>query len=475
MTPEQLLRATETELARRNLFEFARYTAPPEYQWGWHHALLYRYLDDFAKGKRKRLIIEAPTRHGKSEGTSRRLPAYLLGKIPGAKIALASHSLDLAEEMARDVRGIMETDNYRSVFPTAGPHEGGRSRNRADLFDIAGGGSFKAVGVGSSFTGRGFTHGIIDDFCKDRADANSAAKREGNWRWYTSVFHKRQAKDAGILITATRWHDDDLIGRIVKKMATGESEPFDILSLPAVAEPPLHPDDLRKPGEALWPWFRTAEQHEQDRLLEPRDFAAMAQQRPRAEGGTEWEASCFSGPIWFDTWPRDLTMLTVALDPSKGADSSHGDYSAIVSLGRSLDGLLWIEADMARRDTKRIVVDGLDYCDRMRLETGRPIDGFGCEANQFQELIADQFIEVSRKKGMQLPIYKITNTVSKVLRIRRLTSYITSGAFRFRNNPSTRLLVRQLEEFPIGAHDDGPDALEMALRLALELWNGSAA
>jgi hypothetical protein len=435
--------------------------------------VLYRWLDDFAAGRRKRVIVEMPPRHGKSEGTSRRLPPFLFGRVPGARVVLSSHTADLAEEMSRDVRQILDGEPYREVFPGVGLKAGRRDRDRADLFDVTGGGSFKAVGVGGALSGRGYTHGVIDDYNRDRATANSPAHREHVWRWYTSTFHTRQAKDAAILITATRWHEDDLIGRIKRKVAAGESEPFDVLTLPAIATDKPHPDDWRKPGEALWPWFRDEAAWEQRRKLEPRDFYALDQQDPRAEGGTEWDSSLFPPSIWFDDWPTDLVLLTFALDPSKGRSSKHGDYSAIVALGRSKDGTLWCEADLARRPTTRILDDSIEFVERVSRETARQPDGFGVESDQFQELLADQLAERAAGKWFAGIVYKmLTGGVPKEVRIRRLTPDLTARKLRFRATPGTRLLVRQLEEFPVGEHDDGPDGLEYARRLAIHLWNG---
>lgn len=465
----------ERELARRRLFDFTTHTAPDDYDWSWHHRLLYRYLDDFAHGRRKRVIVEMPPRHGKSEGTSRRLPAFLFGRLPTSRVVLACHTADLANEMSRDVRQIMDADAYRAVFPAAGLMQGKRDRDRADLFDVTGGGSYKAVGVGGGLSGRGFTHGVIDDYFKDREQANSPAHRERVWRWYTSVFHTRQAKAAGILITATRWHEDDLVGRLKQKMATGESEPFDVLTLPAVATAARHPDDPRHPGQSLWPWFRSEAEWEQRRKLEPRDFYALDQQDPRAEGGTEWGSEFFPASIWFDDWPRGdrLRLLTIGLDPSKGANAKSGDYSALVSLARDRDDVLWVEADLARRPAPRIVTDGIEFARRVATESGLTLEGFGCESDQFQELLADEFVRATAATGFSLPLYKmLTGNVPKDVRIRRLSGYITRQKIRFRNTPGTRLLVQQLQTFPVGDFDDGPDALEYALRLAIRLWNG---
>lgn len=468
--------------ARGNLYSFSKFVAPSHYVWAWHHALLYRYLDDFAHGRRKRVIIEMPPGHGKSEGCSRNLPAYLFGVNPDNRVIACSYTQDLASEMNRDVQRIMDSPAYAEVFPDAllgGANVrslSGKPRRNSDTFDIPNRrGVYKAAGVGVGIGGRRFDRGIIDDPVKDREEANSPTMRERLWRWFTSVFMTRQAKDAGILITTTRWHEDDLVGRIKAKMALKEIEPYDVLTLPALATDHPHPDDLRAVGEALWPWLRSRAELEQMRLTEPRDFAALQQQDPRAEGGTEWEASCFPPSIWFDDWPKgdELQFLTIGLDPSKGKSASHGDYSALVAVARGRDGTLWVEADLARRPTPRIVTDGIEFARRIQEETGLVLDGFGCESDQFQELLADEFVRQTKAAGFTMPVYKmLTGGVSKEVRIRRLSADVTRKNFRFRATPGTRLLVRQLQDFPVADHDDGPDGLEYARRLAVHLWNG---
>jgi predicted phage terminase large subunit-like protein len=286
----------------------------------------------------------------------------------------------------------------------------------------------------------------------------------------------RAAKNARILITSTRWHEDDLTGRI-RNSAGKKSSPLanpTVITLPALATyTGKHPSDPRKPGEALWPWFKSKDELEAIRDLEPRDFASLYQQDPRPEGGTEWDAALFGDRIWFDDWPRDITLLVIALDPSKGKDAKHGDYSAFVVLARTADGTLWCEADLARRPTTRIVQDGFELYTRVERETDRRIDGFGVESDQFQELLADEYVRRSKEMGIQMPVYMMTTGgVNKEVRIRRLTPHFTKANIRFRATPSTRLLVRQLMDFPVGDHDDGCDALEYARRLAIELQHG---
>ena len=191
--------------------------------------------------------------------------------------------------------------------------------------------------------------------------------------------------------------------------------------------------------------------------------------------GAEWPAAWFPESLWFPHYPHpDQFQLRVgAIDPSKGRSAREGDYSAVVFGARDRSGIIWVEADLDRRPTTQIVTDGIRLAARFERDTGGRLDGLGCESDQFQELLANEFIVQSRAAGIQLPLYKmLTANVPKEVRVRRLTPYLSSGLFRFRDTPGTRLLVQQLQTFPVGDHDDGPDALEQLIRLAVKLWNG---
>ena len=181
----------------------------------------------------------------------------------------------------------------------------------------------------------------------------------------------------------------------------------------------------------------------------------------------EWPEEYFAEHIWFDKWPATLTVRTIALDPSKGRDAGRGDYSAYVLLGIDMAGVAYVEADMARRATPVMVADGAALCRRFRPHQ------FGVEANQFQELLCGEIGSEFRRQGIgHVAPAAVHNQVSKLVRIRRLGPWLSQQRLRFlRASPSTQLLVEQLRDFPAGAHDDGPDALEMALRLAEDVWN----
>jgi predicted phage terminase large subunit-like protein len=194
-------------------------------------------------------------------------------------------------------------------------------------------------------------------------------------------------------------------------------------------------------------------------------FDREKQSIPVNPGLCEWPEEYFADHIWFDTWPADLRLITLALDPSKGADSRRGDYSAFVALGLAQGGTLYIEADLARRPTPQIVADGVELVRRFRPQL------FGIEANQFQDLLGADFLaEFTRQGFVGTAPCTIENTINKQVRIRRLGPLLAARRLHFKtNSPGTRLLVQQLREFSIAGHDDGPDALEMALRLAESL------
>ena len=199
-------------------------------------------------------------------------------------------------------------------------------------------------------------------------------------------------------------------------------------------------------------------------------FGREKQNSPVNPDLCEWPESYFDETIWFETWPTNLAVKTMALDPSKGGDARRGDYSAIVTLGMDRHGRLFVEADLARRPTPQIVADAAERFCRFQP------DVFGVESNQFQDLLADQFEMEFRRQGvLGVRPVPIENHTNKQVRIRRLGPYLSSQRMCFKSDsPDTRLLVEQLQEFPIGDHDDGPDALEMALRLAGGVLQGRA-
>jgi hypothetical protein len=223
-------------------------------------------------------------------------------------------------------------------------------------------------------------------------------------------------------------------------------------------------------AELLWPEHEDLHALMRMRAEEGRTaFEREKQNSPIDPERCEWPEEYFGPEIWFDDWPQKLLVRILALDPSKGADARQGDYSAYVLLGLDAANVWYVEADMARRPTPQMVDAGVELCRRFCP------DAFGVEANQYQELLAGEFAAAFQRERLYgLEPLLVHNYVSKPVRIRRLGPLLAQRRLRFHGRtPATRLLVDQLRDFPLGAHDDGPDALEMALRLARELLQGA--
>jgi predicted phage terminase large subunit-like protein len=290
--------------ARQSLEQFTLRTKP-DFELNWHHRVLFRYVEAWFAGKIKRLMVFMPPRMGKTESVSRRLPAYILGRNPDARIIACSYNASLAADANRDVQRIIDTDEYREIFPGTqlfGKNirtvaSGAWLRN-SEVFEVVGRrGAYFCAGIGGGITGRGFQYGIIDDPIKGRQDADSDAFRRHIWNWYTGEFFTRRANnDACILLTLTRWHQDDLAGRLLDqcKQNPGLAQ-WTVLRFPAMSEEQdRDPEDIRAPGQALWPSrFDEKALSEARDTSGPRDWASVFQQRPSPAEGAVFKADCF--------------------------------------------------------------------------------------------------------------------------------------------------------------------------------------
>lgn len=319
----------------------------PGYEVNWHHAVVCDYLDRWAALEIKRLMLFMPPRHGKSELVSRRLPAWILGRNPTATIISASYGADLSRRMNRDVQRIIDSDIYRVIFPDTALYgknirsvaQGAWLRN-SDMFEVVEhGGYYRSSGVGGAITGMGMLHGIIDDPIKNRQEANSPTYRDNVWDWYISTFRTRLAPGGGILLTVTRWHEDDLAGRLLEAQKDPRADQWVVINLPAIAEEPIAIYDQRQPGESLWATRFGAEELETTRVsLGSYDWNSLYQQRPSPlEGGlfkrTFFKvASQYSGAAWrIRYWDKAAST------------SASAKYTAGVRLAITPDGQVIVE------------------------------------------------------------------------------------------------------------------------------------
>lgn len=259
------------------------------YEMNWHHKLLCTYLDAFIRGDIRRLMVFMPPQHGKSELVSRNLPAKLLGQFPDRRIILTSYSASMASSFNRSVQRIIDTPEYRDIYPgtrlmSPELHVNGNYTRNTELFEVVGHrGAMLTVGVGGSITGNPADYLFIDDPVKDQEEASSPTIQQKNWEWYTDVFLTRAHNDTQILITQTRWNVDDLSGKILA-LAESSDDPlhqFTVLCLPAIRVDYDDPLDPRELGGALWPSRHTKERIEAIKTQSLRTWMSLYQQDPK--------------------------------------------------------------------------------------------------------------------------------------------------------------------------------------------------
>lgn len=276
-----LLESAAIDLARKDFSFFVRFIKK-DFDATWFHnhimgSLMTLYSDDDSK----KLMISMPPQHGKSTLATQLYPAYLLGVNPNLKIVIASYTADLASRFNREVQKIIDSTEYRKVFPNtkiAKPRSGEAIRNN-DMFEVINNaGYLKSVGTGGSLTGFSVDVLICDDLIKDYSEAKSLNIRETVWDWYTSVAESRLQNNGKQLLIATRWDNDDPLGRASKR-----DNDWNTITLPALRES-LNDGryyDKREVGEALWEDRQSADRLIRIKESSPIIFNSLYQQDPR--------------------------------------------------------------------------------------------------------------------------------------------------------------------------------------------------
>lgn len=296
--PERLVQ----EAAKKRLINFARYISP-DMQVEHFHLVYYTILDMFAHGLIKKLIVQEPPQHGKSEGSSRKLPAFMLGNNPDLKIVIGSYATPIARDFNRDVQRTIESKKYQNIFPETFLNSSGvrtlenTYQKNSDVSEIVGKkGWLRAVGRNGSLTSKTVDVSILDDVYKDYAEGNSPVVRAAAWRWYTTVVRTRLHNDSQELIVFTRWHDDDLIGRIEKSETVIDVKTWNDLknipkgawvriNFPAIKVENPTELDPREPGKPLWEKRHSLEKLLAQKALDPVQFQCLYQGDPGSAEG----------------------------------------------------------------------------------------------------------------------------------------------------------------------------------------------
>lgn len=463
------LAVTEAQLARQSLITFTVYTNPA-YDVNWHHQVVADALDRVLAGTCRRLMIFEPPQNGKSEQVSRRFPAYALGKNPNLRIIAVSYGDSLAQDMSRDVQKIMDTNEYRQVFPNSRLAEARDAEKRTQgQFDVVGGqGYYIASGIMGSITGKTSDIGIIDDPIKNREEAESEVYRDKVWEQYKSAFATRQFGNKGaIILCLTRWHEDDLAGRLLKLAAENpDADQWEVISLPAIAEVS---DARRQVGDPLWPAKYPLDDLKRRRAgMGEYDWSALYQQRPAPSGGGLFKEGWFAGRI-LDNPPA---LMRTARGWDTASTEGAGDYTCGVKIGEE-----FVQNPMTgeQKSTGRFVVLdvqrnqlGPDAVDKLITVTAQ-IDGKACAQREEKEGgSAGAAVIMARTKTLAGYNYEgVSVTGSKVTRSKPYRAQCEAGNVWLLRGAWNRAYIDELCGFPTAKHDDQVDGSSCAFNAVL--------
>jgi predicted phage terminase large subunit-like protein len=450
------------ELGRRNVQDFFPLVAPfgllPDKTVPWHIEFICKRLTHFYNSPDvKKLMIFVPPQHFKSTISSQVFPAWVLGKNPNTKIALASYSPTLSSGFNRKTQHIIDSEEYQSVFPktklnsknVSTDARQGKLRN-SEIFEIIGGsGFFKTVGVGQALTGTSVDLGIIDDPYKDRADANSQTIRNRVWDWYTDVFKTRMHNHSKQLMLFTRWHEDDLAGRLL----LSEPNEWEVIKFPALREDMDDQNDPREIGEALLEHWHSREKIEDVRVKSPRTFSSLYQQRPSPQEGEMIKRSWFGmldkldrTGLRFDVWIDGAFTDKTKNDPTAIMITAKMEHDLIIIHCEQIWMELWelVESINALMEAHRLPDDTLIHVEKKA-------SGHGIKV-----LLSRKGLNVTFINDKQVQKGKVT-------RVEECAPYCHGGRVKILKGGWNESFFQEVITFPNGKHDDQVDVLAYAV------------
>jgi len=442
------------QLGRYDLINFSILT-DPRYKPNWHHLLIADYLERVEKGEIKRLIIEMPPRYGKSQLSSINFPAWYLGRNPNKEIITSSYSSDLASDFGQKTRDLVRDKAYQIIFPEVRLKEDTQSKNK---WMTKQGGSYISTGVGSSITGRGANLLLIDDPVKNREDANSETIRNKTWDWFTSTAFTRLSPDGAIILIQTRWHLDDLAGRIQEM---DEDNEWTLLSLPGIAVE----DEVwnikgkeykRKEGEALWESrYSLKDVLKIKKQIGIYDFNSLYQQNPVNSESQIFKREWFTYYDKLDILNKELevyVMVDLAI-----SELANADNTSIQVIGKEKNTqAIYILEDYTGKINPRQIIE---YLFNIKQKYMNKLISVGIESVAYQKSLMYFIKEEMQRRGEFFNIIELKASSKKELRIQGLVPFYENRIIKHRNNGIDDALEEELLVFPFGKHDDRIDSL----------------
>lgn len=405
-----------------------------------HHRLLIEHLEAVERREIERLMVLMPPGSAKSTYASVLFPPWFMGRNPEAAVLGVSNTTELAERFSRRARNIVALDRYRNVF-RFGVSEDTQS---AGNWETGPGGEFFAAGVGAAIAGRRADLGLIDDPIKTREEADSERIRQKQWDWYVNDFTTRLKPGARQILIQTRWHEDDLGGRILER----EAARWTVVKLPMVAQA-SDPLD-RKPGERLWPEWFTDEMVQQAKL-DPRAWNALYQQDPAPEEGD------YFGRDDFNDYLERPEKLHIYGASDYAVSEGQGDYTEHGIFGLDFNGDLYVLDWWRAQAASDVWIER--QCDLIGQYS--PLIWFG-EAGPIRKAI-EPFLKRRMQERMTMCRIEWLPSISdKVVRARPIQARCSMGkVFMPKVSPWKADLMGQLMRFPAGKYDDGVDVMSL--------------
>lgn len=442
--------------ARETFTEYCRYRLPEDMTLAPHHQLLTEALDEVEKGDCDRLLVMMPPGSAKSTYGSVYFPEYFAGRNPQLSIIAASHTTELAERFGRRVRNGVDDIQFKNLFNVTLAADS----TAAGRWGTSHGGEYTAVGVGGSITGRRGDLIVVDDPVRSREDADSDRVREKTWEWWTNDLLTRLKPGGRIVVIMTRWHEDDLAGRLLER----EPQRWKVIKLPMIAS---ENDPLgREPGERLWKeWFTDAMVLQAQ--ADPRSWISLYQQEPRPLEGAEFKRSWISR---YNVAPKKMNKVILvdpAGDPNKTATTKRkkSDRTVMWVVGLASDGNAYLLDGVVDRLGLTQRADKLFALHKKHKPMQVRYERYGMMGD-----IAHIQHEMEQRQ-YRFKIHEVAGAVEKNARIRRLIPWFEGGRMWFPQQLKyvdqqevERDLVQDLIEveystFPVGRFDDGMDAL----------------
>jgi predicted phage terminase large subunit-like protein len=431
------------EKAQKNFMAFVK-EMWPGFIHGRHHALMAKKFEEIAEGKLKRLIINMPPRHTKSEFASNMLPAWFLGNYPGKKVIQCSNTAELAVGFGRKVRNLVDSEQYAKIFPNVSLRSDSKAAGR---WATNHGGDYFAIGVGGTVTGKGADLLIIDDPHSEqeaRLAQGDPTVFDSVYEWYTSGPRQRLQPGGAIIVVMTRWSDKDLTGKVLKN----DSADWEVIELPAIMPS----------GNPLWPEFWSLDELSAlKEELPPYKWNAQYQQKPTGEEGAIVKRD------WWKRWESDRPPRCEFIIQSWDTaftKSQRADYSACTTWG-----VFYLNEDES--DVNIILLDALKEkweFPELKDNAKRMYDEWEPDACIIEAKAAGApLIFELRRMGVMVSDYTPVRGNDKFVRLNSVTDLFRSGKVWA---PETRWadeLIEEMARFPNAEHDDLTDSATQAL------------